>query len=146
MLVHCVVARAPTPLGTFPQWCAWTHSTLTPSEGCFRTSTLQGCYRCCPTRLFLGGACSCFFLLLVSASCLPLPLRSPGMSLPLLQMPRVGALGPSVLRCMSSGISLDIESTLNYAHQRCPPGLGKCYCFFVWCPQLFPSWKGAHRR
>lgn len=108
---------------------------------CFRDATDAA-----PARLFLGGSCSCFVLLLVSASCLPLPLRSPGMSLPLLQMPRVRALGPSVLHCMSSGISVDIESTLNYAHQGCPPGLGKCYCFFAWCPQLFPSWKGAHRR
>lgn len=59
MLVHCV-ARAPTPLGTFPQRCAWTHSTLTPFKGCFRTSMLQGCYRCCPCSPFLG-----WFLLLL---------------------------------------------------------------------------------
>lgn len=59
-----------------------------------------------PARLFLGGVCFSFAQLLVSGSCLPL-----------LQLPRVRALCPSMRHCVSGGIPRDTESTRNYGHQ-----------------------------
>lgn len=70
-------------------------------DPCFRDAT-DGL----SARLFSGGVCFCFALLLVSGSCLP-PL----------QMPWVRALCPSMRHCVSGDIPGDAESTRNYGHQ-----------------------------
>lgn len=59
-----------------------------------------------PARLFLAGVCSCFALLLVSASCLPF-----------LQTPWLRALCPSMRHCVSGDIPGHAGSAWNYGHQ-----------------------------
>lgn len=97
-LVHCV-AKDSTPLGTLPQHPQRPGGAL--DDPCLSDAT-DGL----PARLFLGGVCSRFAILLASASCLPF-----------LQMPWVRALCPSRRHCGSGDIPGFAESTRNYGHQ-----------------------------